>query len=138
MIDRRQALCHLGVGLLGLYGCAGLATLQVDFKAGEIVIGRDEVEEALRTKGAVRIRSAGLAEDIALLLLEDGSLQALGMTCSHLGCQVRPRGGFLLCPCHGSTFDTQGEVVRGPAPKGLTRYPVAAASGQIKIYALSR
>ena len=133
-MDRRQALGYLGSGLLGLCGCAGLPTYLATLKGGAIELSWDEVGSSIEEGKAVRIRASGLAEDIALLRLEDGSLQALGTTCSHLGCQVRPRGKFLLCPCHGSTFDWQGAVVRGPAQKPLKSYQVAVFEDRITIY----
>ncbi len=133
-MDRRQALGHLGTGLLGLCGCAGLPTYLATLEDGAIELGRDEVESSFGEGKEVRIRASGLAEEIALLRLEDGSLRALGTTCTHLGCQVRPGGEFLVCPCHGSTFDRQGEVVRGPAQKPLTRYRVAVSEDRIAIH----
>jgi ubiquinol-cytochrome c reductase iron-sulfur subunit len=62
--------------------------------------------------------------------------------CTHLGCTPRPRfqegpqanlpdnwpGGF-LCPCHGSTYDLAGRVLRNkPAPQNLDvpRYTFAS------------
>ena len=45
---------------------------------------------------------------------------ALKAECTHLGCLVAPdpEGGF-ECPCHGSRYDAQGRVTRGPAPRAL-------------------
>ena len=137
-MDRRQALGRLGAGLLGLCGCAGLPTYLATLEGSAIELGRGEVESTFGEGNAVRIRASGLAEDIALLRLEDGSLRALGTTCSHLGCQVRPGGEFLVCPCHGSTFDREGAVVRGPAQKPLTSYRVAVSEDRITIHASVR
>ena len=49
---------------------------------------------------------------------------ALSLTCTHLGCRVRPAssGGF-ACPCHGSRFAVDGKRTLGPA-----RAPLARAS----------
>ena len=47
---------------------------------------------------------------------------ALSLTCTHLGCRVRPAssGGF-ACPCHGSRFAVDGKRTLGPARAPLTR-----------------
>eukprot|EP00931_Biecheleriopsis_adriatica_P069635 TRINITY_DN43462_c0_g1_i1.p2 TRINITY_DN43462_c0_g1~~TRINITY_DN43462_c0_g1_i1.p2 ORF type:complete len:220 (+),score=40.11 TRINITY_DN43462_c0_g1_i1:37-696(+) len=42
--------------------------------------------------------------------------------CTHLGCLVnwsRVQNKF-VCPCHGSEYDDQGSVIKGPAPKNLS------------------
>ncbi len=137
-MDRRQALGRLGAGLVGLCGCAGLPTYLATLEGGAIELDRGEVESTFGEGNAVRVRASGLVEEIALLRLEDGSLRALGTTCSHLGCQVRPGGEFLVCPCHGSTFDRQGAVVRGPAQKPLTSYRVAVSEDRLTIHASVR
>ncbi len=50
---------------------------------------------------------------------DQGGLFAISAVCTHLGCIVSavPEGYF--CPCHGSRFDRQGEVISGPAPRAL-------------------
>jgi cytochrome b6-f complex iron-sulfur subunit len=46
-------------------------------------------------------------------------IAAISLVCTHLGCTVsRIETGF-LCPCHGSQYDGDGNVVGGPAPKTL-------------------
>jgi len=46
---------------------------------------------------------------------------ALNAVCTHLGCVVpwNPSENKFMCPCHGSQYDEQGKVVRGPAPRSL-------------------
>jgi len=40
--------------------------------------------------------------------------------CSHLGCRInRQMGSELVCPCHGSRYSTDGEILSGPAARDL-------------------
>jgi Rieske Fe-S protein len=47
---------------------------------------------------------------------------AISSTCTHLGCTVKRASQGFECPCHGSRFDDDGRVVRGPAPSPLSWY----------------
>lgn len=41
--------------------------------------------------------------------------------CRHLGCKIdKTEGDRLVCPCHGSEYDLNGKVLKGPAYKNLT------------------
>lgn len=50
-----------------------------------------------------------------------GELHTRSAVCPHLGCIVRWNGAERTwdCPCHGSRFDCQGQVLNGPAPRNL-------------------
>ncbi len=52
-------------------------------------------------------------------------------TCTHQGCPIMPAGSGFRCPCHGSTFDGNGQVTGGPATKPLTNVPVRVVDGQV-------
>ena len=62
------------------------------------------------------------------------SIKAYSLICTHLGCTVyRVATGF-QCPCHGSQYDNEAEVVGGPAPTGLPWLPIRTVpGGQIEI-----
>ncbi|MEQ8425140.1 MAG: Rieske 2Fe-2S domain-containing protein [Cyclobacteriaceae bacterium] len=49
---------------------------------------------------------------------------ALLMQCTHQGCEVNPNAYSLVCPCHGSEFDTHGKVLNPPAEEPLKAYSV--------------
>jgi Rieske Fe-S protein len=69
----------------------------------------------------------------SLVLGRDASgLYAMSAICTHAGCPVNvvTSGGqpSLSCPCHGSTFNANGAVTRGPAATPLQHYQVDVAS----------
>ncbi len=55
------------------------------------------------------------------------SLYAFWARCTHLGCTPNwfDAENRFKCPCHGSNFSIEGDVIAGPAPKPLNRCAVA-------------
>lgn len=55
-----------------------------------------------------------------LVVENDKTLATYGINavCTHLGCVVpwNAAENKFICPCHGSQYNNQGRVVRGPAP----------------------
>jgi thiosulfate dehydrogenase [quinone] large subunit len=67
-----------------------------------------------------------------LLHPTNSTFTAFSAICTHQGCPVQwARGGF-QCPCHGATYDANGQVTGGPAPAPLTPIPVTVANGQVR------
>jgi cytochrome b6-f complex iron-sulfur subunit len=50
---------------------------------------------------------------------DDQGVFAVSRVCTHLGCLVKSEADGFHCPCHGSRFAPDGQVVKGPAPKAL-------------------
>lgn len=44
--------------------------------------------------------------------------------CTHAGCALAIKNEKIECPCHGSQFELDGQVARGPAMEPLVARPV--------------
>ena len=49
---------------------------------------------------------------------------AISLVCTHLGCIVKGIPDGFECPCHGSRFEPDGGVTKGPAPTALPWHKV--------------
>jgi cytochrome b6-f complex iron-sulfur subunit len=70
-----------------------------------------------------------------LVRLPDGSYKALSAKCTHMGCTVQFESSkdFFLCECHGSEFNINGKVLRGPASRPLQEYLVSVSGDKIYV-----
>ena len=83
---------------------------------------------SLDADGANLVTSAHGLDGAPILVIRDapGKFHALSMQCTHEGCPVRaPVRGVITCPCHGSQYDLDGNVLQGPAQFPLGRYETA-------------
>ncbi len=73
--------------------------------------------------GEARAVRAGLHGKVGVFRDDDGTLHAVSMRCTHLGCLVRFNEAERTwdCPCHGSRFGIDGDVLEGPATAPLER-----------------
>jgi len=70
----------------------------------------------------------------AILGRDAEGLYAMTVTCTHAGCDVSPSGTTLSCPCHGSRFDSNGNVLQGPAGSPLVHFAVTIdAAGNVTV-----
>ena len=69
------------------------------------------------SEGVVRFQK----EKKAYVIGTSGGVYALSAVCTHLGCIARYKSDekVIACPCHGSRFDLEGNVIHGPAPRPL-------------------
>lgn len=98
-----------------------------------------------RTSGKRRVLVSAAAADVPLngallfrnerlaLLRDDNGFYALSLICTHLGCTVTVTEDALSCPCHGSLFDRQGKVLKGPADRSLERMKVEIRGERVEV-----
>jgi nucleotide-binding universal stress UspA family protein len=82
-------------------------------------VGRT-IEDLKPGHGAI-VRADG--QRVAAYRDEDGSVITLSPRCTHMGCTVDWNDAEKTwdCPCHGSRYSHEGEVIRGPATNPLAK-----------------
>jgi Rieske Fe-S protein len=71
--------------------------------------------------GEARVLQDGLGKK-GVYRADDGTLRAVSLRCTHLGCLLRFNAAERSwdCPCHGSRFAVDGAVLEGPAVRPLS------------------
>ena len=110
-----------------LAGCASAPYLVPTVSAGGLGLAVSDLGPA----GDAFVQAPDMERPIYVRRLESGALTAVLASCTHRGCQPEPVGDRLACPCHGSEFSFDGEVLAGPAEQPLTKYHVIESAGQI-------
>lgn len=61
---------------------------------------------------------------ICIYKLSENEYTALYLECTHQGCELNAYQSQMVCPCHGSEFDTKGNVIGGPADYPLKQFEI--------------
>ncbi|WP_054958080.1 FAD-dependent oxidoreductase [Paenibacillus dakarensis] len=96
------------------------AAVAKEFVSGKLERAHKNIEEIEPGEGTVvrhNGKRAGAYKD------EKGNLYLVDTTCTHLGCETEWNEGERSwdCPCHGSRFKYDGEVIEGPAIEPLKK-----------------
>jgi cytochrome b6-f complex iron-sulfur subunit len=137
--DRRRfiALCGAAIAAVAT-GCIPPTRAAPRASDGRVRVSLADHPELSRDPGIARIRIEGTTETLLVIAAGAGAFTALSPVCTHRGCTVEPQGARLVCPCHGSTFDRGGQVVRGPAELPLRSHTVTVRDGMLEIAMESR
>lgn len=133
-VTRREfvATCASCCGALLLTGCVSMVTHPVPVVGGRVRIALADFPELANPEGAIKVHPAGHEEPI-YVLASAGGYTAVSPICTHRGCTVDVNGQRLVCPCHGSTYDRDGRVLKGPAQRSLTRYRVERSGDDLVV-----
>jgi Rieske Fe-S protein len=68
-------------------------------------------------------RSVAFNGDV-IVVNQGDQTTAYSSHCTHLGCKIdKMEGNHFVCPCHGSQYDLNGKVQKGPAFRNLEVLP---------------
>jgi len=101
-----------------------------DFAVGSTTLVQYQDPNALAWAGSTTTAGAYLQRSTQT------SFNAFSMYCTHLGCPlhwVPPPAGLFFCPCHGSTFYSDGKVAAGPAQLPMVHLPVRVRNGRVQL-----
>lgn len=128
-LEAASAAAIAGAMGLPLSGCLGFHYVNATLIGNRLVIrqaefGRDQF---------VLVDAPGQALPLYVYRHPDGVYTAVSTRCMHLGCQVEPAAGHLVCPCHGSEYTNDGGILKGPTPLPLRNFPVLVDGERILI-----
>lgn len=108
------------------------------------LVAKDALGDDVTEKGWLATHQAGdyslvqgLKGDATYLVVkpDTGKIADFGINavCTHLGCVVpwNSNEKKFMCPCHGSQYDSNGKVVRGPAPLSLALAHADIVEGKV-------
>ncbi|MFI5161794.1 MAG: Rieske 2Fe-2S domain-containing protein [Sphingobacteriales bacterium] len=138
-MDRRDfvkqsciACIAMGAGLVigSLSSCATLPVYKTTVDANKVI-----VPASLFAQSELQIiQPKDMFYNIALRKEKDGSYTALLLRCTHADNQLISTGNGFKCNLHGSGFDQEGRVTRGPAERSLKKYKTELISDKIIIH----
>ena len=83
----------------------------------------DPANKALTMPGGAMLVDTS-RDTVMVIRMSSTDVIALSAICTHAGCSLNFESSsqLLTCPCHGSVFAEDGQVVKGPARIALTTY----------------
>jgi cytochrome b6-f complex iron-sulfur subunit len=127
-MDRKDFLKTSGI--LSVAAVAGLAAFIEACKKASTSPEGPSVNFTLdltQSSNAALNTSGGTVSSNGVIVVNNGgSYIALAQTCTHQGCSIgyNASGNDFVCPCHGGTYDLNGNVTSGPPPAPLKKYTV--------------
>jgi Rieske Fe-S protein len=127
-----------GVAMGGLlHGCTAIKYSAGTILDSDLLIPQEDFVDRSGTE--VKYRPYLIASNeilkfpIYIYRFSETEYKALWPQCTHQGTELQVFGESLLCPAHGSEFDTMGNVVNGPAEEPLRVFPVTIDGEYLKI-----
>jgi cytochrome b6-f complex iron-sulfur subunit len=152
-MSRRDFFRNTWLGAMGIslggFGAASLAFVWPTVRGGfgaKLELGR--VDDLKRELSTLPGQMKYYPEARTYLVLYEGNgadtvykgfaaegFLATYQKCAHLGCRVPfcESSKWFECPCHGSQYNRAGEYKDGPAPFGLSHFPIAVSSGNLSV-----
>ena len=143
----KKTILNVGTVAFGTYTIAFLSGCSDDditgpsgsFSESNAVITIDLTlmeNQDLTSVGGTLALSGNTLDGQGILLHRSGEdiVKAFSRTCTHRSCTIGAfKNSISDCPCHGSQFNTAGNVVSGPASRSLKQYTATLSDNIITI-----
>jgi Rieske Fe-S protein len=104
--------------------------IQISGNTITLDLGKSDTSGLAQAGGFLLISSAK-----TVVINTNGSqIRAFTSVCTHQACDINQfSNDRLMCPCHGSQFNTSGQAVTGPATGSLVEFSVTRNGDQVVI-----
>jgi Rieske Fe-S protein len=88
--------------------------------------------DAIAKTADVPVGSGVIVDEVVITQPAAGEFKGFSSKCTHKGCAVnKVADGTIDCPCHGSKFNLDGTVAKGPATEPLEAKAIAVQGDSI-------
>jgi cytochrome b6-f complex iron-sulfur subunit len=137
-----KSCCYttIGITLAGsfLQSCGSIYYASVSRNANKLVIAKSEFWQLKKDKKVYRsfvlIKTEDSEFPICIYKIKEDTYVASLLKCTHRDCELNVGGGIYSCPCHGSEFSVQGDVLEGPAEDKLKTFKTETDNENIYLY----
>lgn len=146
-MNRREFLMWVGVGSLASSLPLAIAACSPQTKESESPNSpprRSDGFQAIGTVAELNQKGQILTKEFvggSVLVVSNSAnpkiLLAVNPTCTHRGCTVEwePEQKAFVCPCHGAKYAPEGNVLKNPAEKPLSRYEAKIEGSSVLVKA---
>lgn len=146
MMDRKKFIktcCYSVAGaslhVFTLEGCSGsIHYAKASFENGVISLSKSEFQTGIykdeKSRKYVLLNVDFSQFPVCVYRTGSDKYVASLMQCTHNVCGLIVEGGIYACPCHGSEFSTEGEVLDGPAQENLKTFEIEVDDENIFIH----
>lgn len=75
--------------------------------------------------------------EVAVQKEQDGTYKALLLKCTHYDNPIQQDGNGYSCSFHGSRFDKEGKVLKGPASEPLTQLKTSVTATEVFVHLIN-
>ncbi|HUJ61333.1 MAG TPA: Rieske (2Fe-2S) protein [Kofleriaceae bacterium] len=95
----------------------------------------DPANKVLASAGGAMLVGIPTGDTVMVIRSSDTEVVALSAICTHQQCSMNFDADqqLIVCPCHGSQFDEEGNVVNGPAEEPIRVYSASLMSDTIRV-----
>lgn len=137
---RRQFLLRIATVCTGIFGMGFTAkkTLLGENEKFEILIKNyPELEKVGGSKLIKDIEIGSQTDNIIVVRKKEDEFVVFSAICRHKKCNVKYKNekSLFVCPCHGSTYDMDGKVQKGPSTTDILKYKSERKGDKLIVYA---
>lgn|SRR5690625_253631 len=120
-----------------LQSCGTIHYASATEEKDQLIIRKKEFQNIRKSKISERdfilVQTNRTSAPIGIHKSGEDRYTAVLLRCTHRGCELNPGGAIYTCPCHGSEFSMEGEVLEGPAEEHLQTYNITTDHENIYI-----
>ena len=138
-MDRKQfiksSIAFCGLGVIGTAAFLESCKKKTSSAAAQGPTVNFTLDLSIPANASLNSPGGSVASNGVVVANAAGSYIAVAQSCTHNGCNINYNSGAnnFVCPCHGGTFDTNGNVTGGPPPAPVKKYTVTKSGNILTI-----